>query len=61
MRVFRFCGNITVDGTARAAGDEVPEEEIPSGCLDSLLRLSQVVEVEPSKPAETKSGRPAKK
>lgn len=45
MKRYKFEATINVDGTLRRAGEEVPEADIPSGCLASLIRLQQVSEV----------------
>lgn len=49
MKRYQFTATVAVDGVLRKAGEVVPEAEIPSGCLVSMLRLGQVVEVPDAK------------
>lgn len=52
MRHYEFQINITVEGIARRAGEVLPESDIPAGCLENLVRMSLVREVQPVKPPE---------
>jgi hypothetical protein len=45
MKKVKFEVTIMVEGVSRNAGSVVDVEEIPSGNLESLMRLGQVTEV----------------
>lgn len=59
MKRYQFVITIAVEGVLRNAGDVATESEIPAGCLASMLRLRQVVELPPERPQE--SNKEAKK
>lgn len=52
MKRYQFALTIAVDGVLHQAGEIATEAEIPAGCLASMLRLRQVVELPPERQAE---------
>jgi hypothetical protein len=55
--MFEFKVDITVDGVPYNAGQIVPKNEIPAGCLEVLIRQQRVIE----KPKPVSQNPPAKK
>lgn len=59
MKQYQFKLTIVVEGVKYTAGELADEDEIPAGCLDSLLRLGRVQEYRPELKAVEAPPQPA--